>query len=95
MKWGCAKYGAGLGLGFTGSPRATSVKVRVFGPRRRCRLTGGWTSQAASAYPLRTAHKGTFGWGAKIARTWLHKETILARNNYFTESGWYQHFSNL
>ena len=24
-------------------------------------------------YPLRTAGKGTFEWGAKIARIWVHK----------------------
>ena len=38
-------------------------------------------------YHLRTAGKRCFEWGAKIARIWLHKGTIMTGNNYFHRVG--------
>ena len=38
-------------------------------------------------YPLRTPGKGTFEWGVKIARIWVHKSTILAGSDHFHRVG--------
>ena len=38
-------------------------------------------------YPLRTAGKGTLEWGAKIARIWVHKCTVLAGKDLFHRVG--------
>ena len=34
-------------------------------------------------YPLRTAGKGTFEWGANMARIWVHNPTVLAGKGFF------------
>ena len=47
----------------------------------------GRSIKTYTMYPLRTAGKGTFEWGAKIARIWVHKGTILAKNDYFHRVG--------
>ena len=46
-----------------------------------------YSRERVPMYPLRTAGKGTFEWGAKIARIWVHESTILAGNDYFHRVG--------
>ena len=38
-------------------------------------------------YPLRTAGKETFEWGANMARIWVHKPMVLAQKDFFHRVG--------
>ena len=60
------------------SPRSTVIKE---GPSSN---TGVKNTRV---YPLQTAGKGTFEWGAKIAQIWVHKCTVSAGKDYFHRVG--------